>query len=105
MPIRSLALLLSDVPTAAAYRYGAMDSLGHRMDTAKVIQSPAGGYLAVYHSGPGLSPRLLGRPGDVDAPWGRRRAGNTASDRHGPDGAPVRHRRCAWRMTPPGSPR
>ena len=37
-----------------------MDSLGHRMDTAKVIQSPVGGYLVVYHSGPGLSPRLLG---------------------------------------------
>jgi hypothetical protein len=36
---------------AAAHRYGARDSLGYRMDTAKVIQSPAGGYLAVYHSG------------------------------------------------------
>jgi len=31
---------------------------------------------------PGLSPRLLRRPGDVDAPWGHRRAGDTASDRH-----------------------
>jgi hypothetical protein len=51
MPIRSLALLLGDVRAAAAYRYGARDSLGNRMDTAKVIQSPAGGYLAVYHSG------------------------------------------------------
>ena len=51
MPSRSLALLLSYAPTAAAYRYGAMDSLGHRMDTAKVIQSPVGGYLVVYHSG------------------------------------------------------
>jgi hypothetical protein len=47
----SLALLLGDVRNAAAYRYGAMDSLGNRMDTAKVIQSPADGYLAVYHSG------------------------------------------------------
>jgi hypothetical protein len=27
------------------------DSLGNRMDTAKVIPSPTGGYLAVYHSG------------------------------------------------------
>jgi hypothetical protein len=51
MPIRSLALLLGDVRAAAAYRYGAEDSLGNRMDTAKVIQSPAGDYLAVYHSG------------------------------------------------------
>jgi hypothetical protein len=44
-------LLLGDVRAAAAYRYGAMDSLGNRMDTAKVIQSPTDGYLAVYHSG------------------------------------------------------
>jgi hypothetical protein len=51
MPIKSLALLLGDVRNAAAYRYGARDSLGNRMDTAKVIQSPQAGYLAVYHSG------------------------------------------------------
>jgi hypothetical protein len=51
MPIRSLAWLLGDVRAAAACRYGARDSLGYLMDTAKVIQSPAGGYLAVYHSG------------------------------------------------------
>jgi hypothetical protein len=51
MPIGSLALLLGDVRAAAAYRYGARDSLGNLMDTAKVIQSPVGGYLAVYHSG------------------------------------------------------
>jgi hypothetical protein len=51
MPIRSLALLLGDVRAAAAYRYDARDSLGSRMDTAKVIESPVGGYLAVYHSG------------------------------------------------------
>jgi hypothetical protein len=34
-----------------AVRYGARDSLGNRMDTAKVITSPVSGYLAVYHSG------------------------------------------------------
>jgi hypothetical protein len=51
MPIESLALLLGDVRNATAYRYGAVDSLGNRMDTAKVIQSPRDGYLAVYHSG------------------------------------------------------
>jgi len=51
MPISSLALSLGHVRAAAAYRYGARDSLGNPMDTAKVIDSPAGGYLAVYHSG------------------------------------------------------
>ena len=51
MPMRSLPGLLGDVRAAAAYRYGARDSLGNRMDTAKVIPGPAGGYLAVYHSG------------------------------------------------------
>jgi hypothetical protein len=50
-PIGSLALLLGDVRNATAYRYGAVDSLGNRMDTAKVIHSPQDGYLAVYHSG------------------------------------------------------
>jgi hypothetical protein len=39
MPMRSLALLLGDVRGAVAHRYGARDSLGHLMDTAKVIQS------------------------------------------------------------------
>ena len=46
-----LAGLLGDVRAATACRYDARDSLGNRMDTAKVIPSPAGGYLAVYHSG------------------------------------------------------
>jgi hypothetical protein len=46
-----LAGLLGDVRAAIAFRYDAHDSLGNRMDTAKVIPSPAGGYLAVYHSG------------------------------------------------------
>jgi hypothetical protein len=39
------------VRAATAFRYDARDSLGNRMDTAKVIASPAGGYLAAYHSG------------------------------------------------------
>jgi hypothetical protein len=39
------------VRAATASRYDAHDSLGNRMDTAKVIANPAGGYLAVYHSG------------------------------------------------------
>jgi hypothetical protein len=46
-----LAGLLGDVRAATAFRYDARDSAGNRMDTAKVIASPAGGYLAVYHSG------------------------------------------------------
>jgi hypothetical protein len=47
----TLAGLLGDVRSASAFRYDARDSIGHRMDTAKVIPSPAGGYLAVYHDG------------------------------------------------------
>jgi hypothetical protein len=50
-PTTRLAGLLSGVRAATAFRYDARDSLGNRMDTAKVIASPAGGYLAVYHSG------------------------------------------------------
>ena len=46
-----LAGLLGDVRAASAFRYDAHDSAGNRMDTAKIIPSPAGGYLAVYHSG------------------------------------------------------
>ena len=46
-----LAALLGDVRAATAFRYDARDSAGNRMDTAKVIPGPAGGYLAVYHSG------------------------------------------------------
>jgi hypothetical protein len=44
-----LAELLGDVRAAAAFRYDAHDSAGNRMDTAKVIPGPSGGYLAVYH--------------------------------------------------------
>ena len=46
-----LAGLLGDVRAASASRYDAHDSAGNRMDTAKVITSPTGGYLAVYHDG------------------------------------------------------
>ena len=48
---RPLAGLLGDVRAAGVVRYDARDSAGNRMDTAKVIGGPAGGYLAVYHSG------------------------------------------------------
>lgn len=43
--------LLTNVP-AAAHRYGVTDDRGVSMDTLKVIEDPAGGYLAVYHSRP-----------------------------------------------------
>jgi len=38
-----LAALLDDVRAAAAFRYDAKDSLGNRMDTAKVIEHLGGG--------------------------------------------------------------
>jgi hypothetical protein len=46
-----LAGLLGDVRAASAIRYDAHDSASNRMDTAKILPSPAGGYLAVYHDG------------------------------------------------------
>jgi hypothetical protein len=46
-----LARLIEDVTDADGYTYGTKDSAGSSMDTAKVIDNPAGGYLAVYHSG------------------------------------------------------
>jgi hypothetical protein len=47
--MKRLAELLGDVRATIAFRYDAHDSVGNRMDTAKVIPSPAGDYLAVYH--------------------------------------------------------
>jgi hypothetical protein len=43
--------LLTDVP-AATCRYGVKDDRGVSMDTLKVVEDPAGGYFAVYHSRP-----------------------------------------------------
>jgi hypothetical protein len=48
----ALIELLTDVPAATA-RYDIRDDGGRSMDTLKVIASPAGGYLAVYHCGIG----------------------------------------------------
>ncbi|MFJ2828513.1 hypothetical protein ACIPC1_13170 [Streptomyces sp. NPDC087263] len=42
--------MIENVTSANARRYGATDSAGHSMDTAKVIQDSSGGYLAVYHT-------------------------------------------------------
>jgi hypothetical protein len=43
--------LIGDVIGADRCRYGARDSAGNVMDTLKIIDSPAGGYLGVYHTG------------------------------------------------------
>jgi hypothetical protein len=39
------------VPGATGHRYSAHDSDGRGMDTLKIIDGPAGGYLGVYHQG------------------------------------------------------
>lgn len=44
-----LTRLIEDVTGADGYSYTTRDSAGRGMDTAKVIDNPAGGYLAVYH--------------------------------------------------------
>jgi hypothetical protein len=45
-----LRAYIEDVTQATGRRYGARDSAGRKMDTAKIIADPAGGYLAVYHT-------------------------------------------------------
>lgn len=45
----ALISLIQNVQQATARQYGLRDSGGQTMDTLKVIQSPAGGYLGVYH--------------------------------------------------------
>lgn len=45
----ALARALQNVSTARVYSYSARDSQGTTMDTAKIIDNPEGGYLAVYH--------------------------------------------------------
>jgi hypothetical protein len=44
--------LLVDL-TGPRCRFGVRDDRGHSMDTLKVIESPAGGYLGVYHCATG----------------------------------------------------
>jgi hypothetical protein len=41
---------IEDVTSATAYRYGARDDQGTSLDTLKVVPSPAGGYIGVYHA-------------------------------------------------------
>jgi len=42
--------MIEDVTSATAYRYGAHDDQGSTLDALKVIPSPGGGYLGVYHT-------------------------------------------------------
>ena len=45
-----LRTIVEDVPGSTAHRYGIRDNLGNAMHTLKVVRSPAGGYLGIYHS-------------------------------------------------------
>ncbi|KAJ7849214.1 hypothetical protein B0H14DRAFT_2765747 [Mycena olivaceomarginata] len=45
-----LLSLITEVTAANGAVYGARDSLGQSMDTAKIIQTPEGDYLALYHT-------------------------------------------------------
>ena len=45
-----LRTIVEDVPGATAHRYGTRDNLGNPMHTLKIVQSPRGGYLGVYHT-------------------------------------------------------
>jgi hypothetical protein len=45
-----LRTMVENVAEADAYVYNARDSDGRVMDTAKIIEDPHGGYLAIYHS-------------------------------------------------------
>jgi hypothetical protein len=51
-----LRTIVEDVPGSAAYRYGTKDSAGNSMDTLKIVRSPFGGYIGVYHSYAGGQP-------------------------------------------------
>ena len=55
-----------DVTLANGFRYGAQDDTGVCMDTAKIIDNPRGGYLAVYHClGNGVFRVYLGTSKDI----------------------------------------
>jgi hypothetical protein len=47
---RLLLPAIENVTSATAYRYHTRDDKGSTMDTLKVIPSPGGGYLGVYHT-------------------------------------------------------
>ena len=45
-----LRTIVEDVPGSTAHSYGTRDNLGNSMHTLKVVKSPFGGYLGVYHT-------------------------------------------------------
>jgi hypothetical protein len=45
-----LRTIVEDVPGATAYSYGTRDSVGNPMHTLKIVKSPFGGYVGVYHA-------------------------------------------------------
>ena len=45
-----LRTIVEDVPGSTAYRYGARDNMGNSMHTLKIVKSPFGSYLGVYHT-------------------------------------------------------
>ena len=45
-----LRTIVEDVPGSNGYRYGTKDTHGNSMDTLKVVKSPFGAYLGVYHT-------------------------------------------------------
>lgn len=49
-PVTELKSIIEDVRGATAYRYNVVDSAGNKMDTAKIIADPAGGYMAISHT-------------------------------------------------------
>ena len=46
-----LRATIEAVPDATAYRYATQDDRGRSMDALKIISTPDGGYLGVYHNG------------------------------------------------------
>ena len=51
-----LRTIVEDVPGSTAYRYGTKDNFGNSMDTLKIVKSPFGGYIGVYHTYSGETP-------------------------------------------------
>jgi Calcineurin-like phosphoesterase len=48
--VTPLRTIVEDVPGAEGVSYGTRDNLGNQMDTLKIVKSPFGGYLGVYHT-------------------------------------------------------
>lgn len=99
-PRAELHGLIENVTQANARRYGTTDSAGRSMDTAKLIQDPAGGYLAVYHTYLSGTPRVSVATSSDLINWTfRRELGTLASQPHImalPQGAYV----LAWEQEP-----